>query len=455
MLFKELREKTGEDKVAFREGRRYVARLVHSRKQKASAESLSLRSDGSYLITGGLGGLGLKVARWMVGQGVKYLVLLGRSGASDTARETVREMERADVKVVIAQADISQEKQVARVIAKIDHSMPPLRGIIHSAGVLDDGVLLNQDWERFTKVTAPKIAGAWNLHSQTLSMPLDFFVLFSSVISLIGSIGQGNYAAANAFLDTLAHQRRFQGLPALSINWGPWAEVGMAAGLSDRSQRRWTAQGMSLIEPEQGVQVLARLLGQVSAQIGVMSVKWLDFIEQHPIRDGRPFFSELIRGTCLQKKTSLETGKPTEFLLTLEEAPPEQRRALILAEAEQVLAEIWQEVIGIEKVEEDENFFDLGGDSVMAIQVAAKAVQVGLQLVPKHIFEHQTIAELAKVCRAMQDMPGYQDPVTEAGAAHQSRDAGGAAPSKANEFNYDQDDLDAIAQVIKKSIGGK
>src|SRR5258708_11587520 len=138
-------------------------------------------------------------------------------------------MERTGAQVTVAREDVTREEQVAGVLAGIDESMPPLRGIIHAAGVLDDGLLLNLDRERLAAVMAPKVEGAWNLHALTLNRPLDFFVLFSSVASALGSPGQGSYAAANAFLDALSQHRRTLGLPSLTINWGPWAAVGMAA----------------------------------------------------------------------------------------------------------------------------------------------------------------------------------------------------------------------------------
>ena len=193
-----------------------------------------LRSDGTYLITGGLGGLGLLVAQWMVQQGARHLVLLGRGDATSLTREAISALEEAGARVVVARADVAQEEHVAGALVKIHDSIPPLRGIIHAAGVLDDGLLLNQNQERLAAVMAPKVQGAWNLHKLTLSAPLDFFVLFSSLASVLGSPGQGSYAAANSFLDALAHQRRALGLPSLTINWGPWDAVGMVA------QRRTT-----------------------------------------------------------------------------------------------------------------------------------------------------------------------------------------------------------------------
>src|SRR5262249_38081255 len=152
----------------------------------------------------------------------------------------------------------------------------PLRGIIHAAGVIDDGLLLQQDWQRFTRVMAPKIDGAWNLHTLTRGQRLDFFVMFSSMASVMGSIGQGSYAAANAFLDGRAACRRADGLAGLSINWGPWAEVGMAA-LHGGVRHQTKLLGVRTIAPAAGLSVLERLLPLRRAQIGVLPVDWSEF----------------------------------------------------------------------------------------------------------------------------------------------------------------------------------
>ena len=158
--------------------------------------------------------------------------------------------------------------------------MPPLAGIVHAAGVKDDGALAQQTWARFAAVLAPKVSGAWNLHEQTRDLPLDFFVLFSSAASVLGSGGQTNYSAANAFLDALAHHRRASGLPGLSINWGPWAEGGMATSLDQRGRRRWEDAGVSLIAPEQGVDVLDLVVPGRSAQVAVLPVDWRRFLKR-------------------------------------------------------------------------------------------------------------------------------------------------------------------------------
>ena len=186
-----------------------------------SKRPVTFRSDGDVPLTGGLGGLGLVLAQWMVERGARHLVLVGRSGAtSAAAHEALAAMHERGASVVVARANVADEQEVARVIDESNETMPPLRGVIHLAAVLDDGILLQLNQERFRTVMAPKMYGAWNLHTLTLDKPLDFFVLFSSVASVLASPGQGNYVAANAFLDALAHHRRARGLPGLCDQLG-------------------------------------------------------------------------------------------------------------------------------------------------------------------------------------------------------------------------------------------
>ncbi|GGO42874.1 polyketide synthase [Streptomyces daqingensis] len=226
-----------------------------------------VRPSGTYLITGGLGALGLTTARYLVEQGARHLVLVGRSAPGADAEQVLEEL-RARAEVTVASADVSERGPVDGLLARIDASMPPLAGIVHAAGVLDDGLLTGLNQERFRSVAGPKSYAAWHLHQATLDRELDFFVLYSSAAAVLGSASQGNYAAASAFLDTLAHHRRSRGLPALSIDWGPWSQIGLAAR-PDRGGALAT-RGIESISPEQGIAALDRLLSSSPTQVCVL-----------------------------------------------------------------------------------------------------------------------------------------------------------------------------------------
>jgi acyl transferase domain-containing protein len=366
---------------AFREMARgkHIGKIVLSMRELsevliAPAAGNSFTADGTYLITGGLGALGLEVAQWMVERGARALTLVGRKEPSERARTAVASLRQAGAHVAIVQADVSSTSQVAEVLAGIDRDLPPLRGIIHAAGVIDDGLLLQQDWARFTRVMAPKVAGAWNLHTLTLGRPLDFFVMFSSMSGVVGSIGQGSYAAANAFLDGLAAHRRAQGLSGLSIDWGPWADVGMAA--SHRGMREQTRlMGVSTIAPEAGLQILGRLLSQSSAQIGVMSVDWREF----PVGATPPsLLVDLINQSAQHDSVTPRGSGRRQLLEALFKAAPEERQATL----ETYLREQLAQVLGSSASEVDvqQPLANLGIDSLMAVELRTR-IQTDLTVV--------------------------------------------------------------------------
>lgn len=284
------------------------------------AETQALVRDGvSYLITGGLGDLGLEVAQWLVNNGARHIVLSSRSQPTNKATEIILQLQSAGAQVRVINADLACETQVAQLFAEIDSNMPTLKGVIHAAGLLDDGVIAQQDMERFERVMAPKVTGSWHLHTLTKNKALDFFVCFSSTVSLLGSAGQANYASANAFMDCLVHYRRQMGLPALSINWGPWASIGMAARMygHERELGRLHATGITAIKPNQGMLYLEQLLLQTaSAQVGVIPVNWSKFFEQLP--KVPIFLSEVVKSTSsvvdpISIKQQLKQARKEEY----------------------------------------------------------------------------------------------------------------------------------------------
>ncbi|MEE8522653.1 MAG: SDR family NAD(P)-dependent oxidoreductase, partial [Thermoanaerobaculia bacterium] len=359
-----LRSPEGESQVAFRDRRRYVARLVRCQRPVETPAQRSLKADASYLITGGLGALGLGLARWMVERGARHLALVGRRGAPEAAQPVLDRLRSAGAQVEVLRGDVCERSRVADLLAEIDASMPPLAGIVHAAGVLDDGVLSSLDWPRFAAVLAPKVAGAWNLHDLTSGMTLDFFVLFSSAASLLGPPAQGNYAAANAFLDALAHYRKSLGLPAVSLDWGPWAEAGMAADAARRDRRR-SARGVESLRPEQGLRILEWVLHQDLAQLAALKLDWTALLEAFPA-GGEPSLLAELAGEV--RSAAPATERRGGLLGRLQEAPAGERRDLLGA---YVRDEVGR-VLGLDPaqpIEPQQGFFDLGMDSLMAVEL--------------------------------------------------------------------------------------
>ncbi|HSK63243.1 MAG TPA: type I polyketide synthase, partial [Pyrinomonadaceae bacterium] len=273
-LWDELHSDSSEEEIAFRDGSRFVSRLrrLPLEYDSDSKPNKLIRADGLYLITGGLGGLGLCVSNWLVQQGARHLVLMSRGGASETTETAVESLRTAGAEITILNTDVSDAEELAAGLDAIEQLDARLTGVIHAAGVLDDGLLLTLDWDRFERVTRPKIEGAWNLHHQLRDKQLDFFVLFSSAGSMLGAAGQANHVAGNSFLDALAHYRRACSLPALSINWSQWGDTGRVANSAE--SERLQLQGIPRLSNAQGLRALDLLLGQpagrYSAQVGVM-----------------------------------------------------------------------------------------------------------------------------------------------------------------------------------------
>jgi acyl transferase domain-containing protein len=427
-LIADLKNDGPEDRVAWRSGKRYVARYT-AKKPSPTPTPSAMRPDGTYLITGGLGALGLRVAAWLVENGARHLLLLGRSAPKQAAIDAIRELESAGARVMVAAGDVARESDVARVLAAAGESMPALRGVVHTAGVLDDGVLLHQDATRLANAMAPKVAGAWHLHQLTQEQPLDFFVLFSSIVALAGTAGQGNYAAANAFLDALAHLRRSQGLPALSINWGAWA-AGMASELSTRDQRRYTDVGVILIPPELGIKTMASLIAQDAAQVSVLPIDWAKFLRQFQDSGEPPFYSELSRRSAAARSSRTGT-RPSQLLQQLKEARPNRRR--------QVLAEfVRDEVTAILALDASQPFdseqplSEVGVDSLMAVEIRnALGRPIGQTLPVTLLYDYPTVNALTDYLAGK--LPQFEIAATAVASADDKQQAAAAIVENASE----------------------
>ncbi len=301
-----------ERQVAYRGQQRYGLRLKSLDSLDIEPKSFSINETSSYLITGGLGSLGLEVSQWMVAQGAKHLVLMSRHLPNPEVQSLIDQWSQTGVQVQVAQGDVSSELDLQQIMAKIERSMPPLKGIVHTAGVLDDGMLIQQNWQRFENVLAAKVWGSWNLHQQTQSLNLDFCIYYSSTASLLGSPGQGNYAAANAFMDGLAHYRQQHTQPAISINWGPWSEVGMAARLKDQAQSRLALGGMGSINRNQGLELLGQFLQAPQAQIAVLPMDQTIFSQAYEATSLGPLL-EILTPNQVSKATDVDQPEITEW----------------------------------------------------------------------------------------------------------------------------------------------
>ena len=374
---------------------KHVGKVVISLAAYQQADAPPIRDDASYLVTGGLGGLGWKVAEWLVQRGARSLVLTGRRAKpSDEAQATIAAWNEQGVQVAVLPADVSRQGDVEKTIDHIRRHLPTLRGVFHAAGVLDDGVLIQQDWERFDRVLAPKTFGAFHLHQATQDLPLEFFVGFSSLASLLGSPGQSNYAAANAFLDALVHERQRLGLPGLSINWGPWDAIGMTADRDERDAARWAASGVETIPVDQGLDILGQLLRQNRPQIGVLPIAWRKFLKQVPKRQRETFLADLARQSASSAAEAGATRKRSDALKQLQAAPAERRPELARRFAlERVAATLG---MSPDHLDVAQPLKHLGLDSLMAIELKNRIeTELEIELPLEAFSEEMTGSDLA------------------------------------------------------------
>ena len=374
-----------EDKLAVRKGKTHVARLVVSDFviNGHPPEVNSIRADGTYLITGAFGGLGRLITKRLIERGARNLVLMGRRGAKGN-EAYIRELTESGITVQAATGDVAVESDVHRIIQGINASLPELRGVVHAAGILDDGVITQQTPQRFAKIMAPKVLGSWNLHQATLDKELDFFACFSSIASLVGSPGQSNYAAGNAFMDMLAHIRHSIGLPAISINWGPWAGEGMAAA----QLQRLATKGLEAVEPDRGLLAFEQLLDQDHiSQIGISPIEWTAFFAAFP-ESHSSFFAQFIDDSMG------EANNNNSFLTQLEEAVDSEKNDLLLDHVESIV----NAVFGFDSskaTDRQRSLFDNGLDSLMALEIKNRLESSLKVVLPSTLlFEHPTIEAL-------------------------------------------------------------
>ena len=324
----------------------------------------AVQEERTYLVTGGMGGIGCEVARWLAENGAKTIVLNGRRAPDPEAVAVIKELREGGVDVRVEIADVTDFAAVDEMLARIEETLPALGGVIHSVGVLSDGAIENQTWERFEQVMWPKVLGAWHLHQATKNKDLDMFILFSSVTGVVGNPGQSNHAAANSFLDQLAAHRRALGLPAQSIAWGAWSGIGEAEEQRERIERQLASTGAGWITPQQGIKALDWLVRQDVTTPTVTAVDW------SVITDGTeasaPFFEELLVKKRAPVRETEEASASSGLLAQLREAPE--------GEWQNVLSAFLQEELkGVMRLgslpSPTVSFFDLGMDSLMAVEL--------------------------------------------------------------------------------------
>jgi acyl transferase domain-containing protein/acyl carrier protein len=346
--------------------------------------------DRSYLITGGFGGLGIKVAQWLSQQGAKHIVLAGHRLPSEQALQSITALQSSGTQIQTAIVDVCNIDEMTQLLNAIEL---PLDGVLHAAGQLDDAIIQQLTPDRLHRVMAPKVLGAWHLHQLTQNLPLRYFVCFSSAASLLSSPGQANHVAANAFLDAIAQYRQQLGLPALSINWGAWSDIGAAAQKQVKTQM--ALRGIGEIAPEIGIEVLAQLLKANSGstpQVGVIPINWANFPYTYK---QNPFFQRFQGNSEGEITTAPPRSQPKTTAASLRDRIPKTNLTAYLV---QYLQTEFAQVLGLKQQLPEPNlgFFDMGMDSLMTVELQNRLEsEIGQKIATSVFFEYPTINTLA------------------------------------------------------------
>ncbi|WP_327259566.1 type I polyketide synthase [Streptomyces sp. NBC_01240] len=370
----------GEDQTAVRGSGVYARRLVRAAATDAAGEGW--QPSGTVLVTGGTGALGAEVARWLAGRGVPHLVLTSRRGVAPDG--LVEELAALGARVTVASCDMTDRDALAEVIAGVPADVP-LTGVVHAAGVGDAQMLEVADRDTTAAVIGAKIDGVAHLEALTADLPLDLFVVFSSGAAVWGGAGQGAYAAANAFLDAWAAERRERGLPATSVAWGPWDGAGMA--VQGETQQLLRRRGMAPMNPELAMRTLAAAVDAGESGLTVADIDWPTFTASFTaIRPSR-LLADLPEATTPDTPTSADDDTAS-LRRQVEEAPAAQRRQVVLDVVRTHAAAVLGHADG-ESVEAGRAFRDLGFDSLMAVEVRNRLQSVtGLRLPATLVFDH-------------------------------------------------------------------
>ncbi|MCG8312770.1 MAG: SDR family NAD(P)-dependent oxidoreductase [Pseudomonadales bacterium] len=403
---------------------RFMQRAKHVGKVLVTQPINSIREQGTYLITGGLGGLGLLVAHWLIEQGAKHLCLLGRN--VDISNESLQEFldvaADADAQIQTVAVDVTDKSAMENLITEIELSDHPLRGVIHAAGVLQDSMLDTLTAEQLQKVLAPKVKGSLILHELTLQSELDCFILFSSAAGVTGAPGQINHASANSFLDGLARYRQSLGLTAQSYSWGAWSKIGSALRYQDNQQMR--VKGVGVISPQQGMNIFSDLFkggisdrwvssskqpekssGQLHSpldHVAIMPMNWGEFLQQ-PLLEAQSFYDELrvasnnknsFTNTIISKHSGTNQAATKQSIIQ-NEAYVSELMAMSVAvrasELDKYLSDMIASTLGlsVNELDRELGFFDLGLDSLTALELKNRIQrELKLQLPASVVFDY-------------------------------------------------------------------
>ncbi len=407
-----------EDQIAFRSRKRFVARLKPIRESEMATRTYACDPEFAYLITGGTGALGLSVAKRLIERDARHLILASRTefppqsdeGSSETDEDLTRKLsaikalEELGANIYLLSVDVSNEDQMTTLFRDRLREYPPIRGVIHMAGVVLPQTIRQMSPEELIQVLRPKVFGTWLLHEMVADIELDFFILFSSAASVINSPLLGSYAAANTFLDAMAHYRSALNKTALSINWGFWSGGGMAHQYQESMGRTIAPKGMVPIPTEKGLDILEGLLGSRKHQVGVLPTDWTVWSQHQPRIKNLPIFSIILNPSMqetsfvrseissIEESTTIAKKVDTHKLFLL---PPEEWGDYLVNYIKKSVANALY--MKPDEIDSDQNLMELGIDSLMVMELTGNLERdFQITVYPREVFERPSIRSFAE-----------------------------------------------------------
>jgi acyl transferase domain-containing protein len=383
----------------------------------ADAGDVTIRPDSTYALTGGLGGMALEMASWLVSQGARHLALIGRRDPDEAGRAAIAAFEARGATVRTFRADVARSEDVARLVNEIDTSMPPVAAIVHAAAVLGDALIDDCQPESMRSVLAAKADGAWLLHSATSHWPLEIFALCSSVAASVTQPGQASYAAANIVLDSLASYRRANGRPALSLGWGLWAGTGLARRDGTmRSFDDWARQGLGAMTPGAALDIFSQALGSPAASVIASPIDWARFSDARSGDDARGLFANVI------VRTAPAAGATPAGPERLAAMSRDERAAWVRTCLREQLAQVLRSDVA--RIDPNRPLGTIGLDSLLAVEFARRiSAAVGLRLPSTAVFSFPTLAALENEIAARLEPATAQEEAAPAQPAAAAPDA--------------------------------
>ncbi len=403
-VWREIDFTDGEDQIAYRCDQRVVARLTRIRAMKS--EAIHFDANASYLISGGLGGLGLNVAAWMADNGARHLTLLSRSSlpargtwhslpaGSDVRRRVdgIQALEARDVQVNVCSGDVGNLEEMASLFARFGNELPQLKGIVHAAAALSNWPIADLPLDALTRQFGAKVRGAIILDQLASDIDLDFFVTFSSTTAIWGVRELGHYASANAFLDAFAYCQRARGVAAFSINWGTWESMRVA---SNEERASVAEYGLKPMPSDQALAILGSILvGNATTQMVVAAVDWSLLKPTYEARRQRPLL-EYMNVTPVQESNPASIPQVPLLLAQLERVAVEERLSVVMSHISELAASVLGEARA-ERLDVHQGLFEMGMDSLMSVELKSRLERtVGKSLPSTLTFNYPTIADLA------------------------------------------------------------